>query len=255
MNELEREEFYIGYQPRAPREIARLSRRFCVLLFAFIAAAAILLVIGQKKFPLSVFEFGQYRQFEGVVNEKPYPALLVRRPGKTGNLPASSSYLLVAPGKHGAAANVAGFDGKRVRLQGSLIYRDGATMIEIVPNSLEQIDSVSTPRATPEDLGVVTLVGEIVDSKCYLGVMNPGNTKPHRECAARCISGGVPPLFIAHAADGQTISLLLVSDKGNPVNQDVLDLVAEPVKITGKMMRDGEQLLLLADPTTYRRVE
>jgi hypothetical protein len=53
-----------------------------------------------------------------------------------------------------------------------------------------------------EDLGAFTLVGEIVDSKCYLGIMNPGETNPHRECAALCIRGGIPPLIIAHDADG-----------------------------------------------------
>jgi hypothetical protein len=29
----------------------------------------------------------------------------------------------------------------------------------------------------------MTLTGEIVDSKCYLGVMNPGQGKVHRDCA------------------------------------------------------------------------
>jgi hypothetical protein len=183
-----------------------------------------LVLVGQHKFPLSVFEFQQYRQFEGVAREKPYPALLVHRPGDTGKLPAVSQYLLVAPGKRGATAEVAGFDGQRVLLQGSLIYRDGVTMIEVVPHSLRPVVSVSgaTGRqgaaAPTEDLGAFTLVGEIVDSKCYLGVMNPGDTKPHRECAALCISGGVPPLLIAHDSDGRTVSLLLVSENNKPVN-------------------------------------
>jgi len=42
-------------------------------------------------------------------------------------------------------------------------------------------------------LGTQTLVGEIVDSKCFLGVMNPGQLTTHRACAIRCISGGVRP--------------------------------------------------------------
>src|SRR5262249_39698277 len=201
-----------------------------------------------------------YRQFEGVLREKPYPALLVQRPGDTGKLPAVSQYLLVEPGKRGAAAEVTGFDARRVLLQGSLIYRDGLTMIEVVPNSLKPVISDSGARGrqgaatSAEELGAFTLVGEIVDSKCYLGVMNPGATKPHRECAARCISGGVPPLFVAHDADGRTVSLLLVSENNEPVNQEVLDVVAEPVEITGRVARDGEQLVLRADPKTYQRI-
>ena len=35
--------------------------------------------------------------------------------------------------------------------------------------------------ASAVDFGEVTLAGEIVDSKCYLGVMNPGNGKVHRD--------------------------------------------------------------------------
>jgi hypothetical protein len=260
MSELEREEFYVGYLPRAPRKAASWVRRVCLALFVLAALLALLLVVGQRKFPLSVFEFQQYRQFEGLVREKPYPVLLVQRPGDSGKLPAISQYLLVAPGKHGAAVEVAGFDGQRVLLQGALIYRDGLTMIEIVPHSFKRVISdsgVSRQQgvmSSAEDLGAFTLVGEIVDSKCYLGVMNPGATKPHRECAARCISGGVPPLFIAHDADGRTVSLLLVSENNEPVNQEVLDMVAEPVEITGRVARDGDQLTLRADPKNYRRI-
>jgi hypothetical protein len=251
----ESEEFYVGYLPRAPQKTARIIRRVCIALAVIALLAAALLVFGQQPFLASFFEFGQERQFEGVVRAQPYPTLLVPRPGRTGTLPVCSRYLLVAGGKHGAAAEVGGFDGRRVRLRGSLIYRDGATMIEVAAGSVEAMDS--SPAATPlpmEDLGAHTLIGEIVDSKCYLGVMNPGHTKPHRECAARCISGGIPPLFLVRDAEGRSVTLLLVSSEGQPVNQAVLDLVAEPVEITGQVARDGDQLILRADPSSYRRV-
>ena len=58
---------------------------------------------------------------------------------------------------------------------------------------------------------------------------------PHRACAIRCISGGVPPVRVARAAeDGPAIYLLLVSAEGKPVNQQVLNLVAEPVEDYGR---------------------
>jgi len=41
---------------------------------------------------------------------------------------------------------------------------------------------------------------------------------------------------------------------GEPVNKQVLNLVAAPVEITGEVERQGELLLLRADPATYRRV-
>ena len=245
MNEVEREEFYVGYLPTAPRRIGKLVRNLCLGLFAVVVAVALLLVFGLHKLPLSVFEFGQYRAFAGIIQAKPYPTLLVRE----GN--SLVQYLLVAEGKHGA--DVASFDGKQVTLKGARIYRAGMTMIEVVSGSVQAANDAGAATLPMTDLGTFTLVGEIVDSKCYLGVMNPGNTKPHRECAALCISGGIPPLFVARDAAGNKVALQLVSSKGEPVNQDVLEMVAEPIEITGQVWREGDQLLLKADPKTYQR--
>jgi len=93
-----------------------------------------------------------------------------------------------------------------------------------------------------------------VDSKCFLGVMNPGQLTPHRACAIRCISGGVPPVLLVRQKDGQAIYLLLDSAESKPVNKEVLELVAEPVEITGEVEQQGELLIMRADPRTYRRL-
>lgn len=234
-------------------------RRVCVGLLLGVPIVAAVLGWGQQKFASAFFQYGVSHTFEGVVRERPYPTLLVARPGATDAASVFSEYLLVGAGKHGANADVAGFNGRRVRLQGSLIYRDGLTMVEVAPHSVETIraEERGEMRLTPtqpQDLGEFMLVGEIVDSKCYLGVMNPGSRKPHRACAVRCISGGAPPLLIAHDKDGQSASLLLVSPSGEPVNREVLDFIAEPIAITGRVLKDGEQLYLRADPRAIQRV-
>lgn len=247
MNEVEREEFYIGYLPTAPRKIGKFVRNLCLGLLGVVVAVALLLVFGLQKLPLSVFEFGQHRDFTGFVQATPYPTLLVR----DGN--SLAQYLLVAEGKHGA--DVTGFDGRNVTLKGTRIYRDGMTMLEVVSGSMQAATGATTATLPTNDLGTFTLVGEIVDSKCYLGVMNPGNTKPHRECAALCISGGIPPLLIARDTTGNKIALQLVSANGAAVNEDVLEMVAEPIEITGQVWREGDQLILKADPKTYQRVQ
>ena len=97
-------------------------------------------------------------------------------------------------------------------------------------------------------------MGEIVDSKCYLGVMNPGRLASHRACAVRCISGGIPPILLVRQSGGQLLYFLLVSSDGRPVNKQVLDMVAEPIEITGEVLRQGELSILRADPATYRRI-
>jgi hypothetical protein len=103
-------------------------------------------------------------------------------------------------------------------------------------------------------LGEHTFIGEIVDSKCFLGVMNPGQLKPHRACAVRCISGGVPPVLLVRETNGTARYLVLVSRDGKPVNKQVLNIVAEPVGIRGELVRQGQMLVLRADPATYQRL-
>ena len=50
------------------------------------------------------------------------------------------------------------------------------------------------------------------------------------------------------------VSYLLLTDaQGQPVNDRVLDFVAEPIEITGRLLRMGERLVLQSDPDTYRR--
>src|SRR5260370_8819960 len=107
-------------------------------------------------------------------------------------------------------------------------------MIEVVNASIKQLGNpekrlATAPGAQPVSLGQQTLVGEIVDSKCFLGVMNPGQLTPHRACAIRCISGGVPPVLLVRQKDGPAVYLFLVSPHGNTPTKTLLDLVPAPL--------------------------
>jgi hypothetical protein len=204
----------------------------------------------------SVFEWGTTNSFSGILELEPYPHLQVPRPD-AGGAPNYSTYYLVAQWKFGLDHAVLGaLDGKPVTVKGALIYRGSQTMIETKNEWIHADEKVLATPALPPTmaLGKQTLVGEIVDSKCFLGVMNPGELTPHRACAVRCISGGIPPVLVVRQSDGQVVYLLLVSAEGKPVNQQVLDLVAEPVEITGEVERQGEWLILRADPGTYRKL-
>lgn len=245
------DEFYVGYLPHAPLNVAAHMRKFIIAALAFGALTAWLFIINQKSFAFSVFEFLQPRAFEGVISAEPYPTLLVTRPGKSGNLPSFSRYLLVAEGKHGAQQEIANYDGQRVKLQGTLIFRDDQTMLELAPNSIAPIAEAPSSN-TAQALGAFTLTGEIVDSKCFLGVMNPGERKTHQACAVRCIAGGIPPILATRNEAGEIAYLLLVAHDGRAVNQDVLTLVAQPIAITGEVWQYDNLLTLRADPKTYR---
>ncbi len=245
-------DFYVGYLPKAPPALARFVRKVIVGLGLLVITTALVLVLGQLRFASSVFEYGKLRSFEGAVVTRPYPTLLVARPGEAGQHDRYSRYLLVAPGKHGADDLVAGFDGKQVRLQGQLIYREGGTMVEITPGSIAVIDTAPAVQEMTGDLGTVTVTGEIVDSKCYLGVMNPGQGKVHRDCAARCLSGGTPPIFVTNNGGAQ---FLLVDQEGRALGHDALrEFVAEPITIRGELLQRGESRLLMIDAKALNHV-
>ena len=74
------DEFYTGYLPQAPPGIARRVRVAVIGLFVLAIAVAAILIVGQKPFAVAAFEFGVVRDFAGVIEEAPYPTLVVERP-------------------------------------------------------------------------------------------------------------------------------------------------------------------------------
>jgi len=111
------------------------------------------------------------------------------------------------------------------------------------------------PRPLPKavSLGIQTFEGEIVDSKCYIGVMNPGQLIAHRACAILCVKGGIPPVLVVRSKEGPAGYLLLASAEGKPLNQQVLDYIAEPVQATGELKYYDGLLVLCTDPAGIRR--
>ena len=231
------DEFYIGYEPRMPIGLALRIRRVACGLLALALAMPGVLVLSEDRFAPGVFEFGRVRTFSGEIVEFPYPALTSRV--VTGE---TTTYWLVGPGKHGAADIVHGRDGQRVQLSGTLIQRDQDTMIEVVPHSLVVTASATRVMEPVQSRGVVTVVGEIVDAKCHLGVMKPGDGPTHRDCAVRCLLGEIPPMFIPHDhPDLGRISL--VGDAGQPL-ADADVFAGRRVLIRGEILQRGSQRFL-----------
>lgn len=251
-----KDEFYIGWEDKAAPGIGRTARRVVAGLFLVALVTPMVLAISQGTIGAGAFEWGTLKSVSGILQAQPYPHLLVPRPGNAAGQPVFSTYYLVAQWKFGLPTNdMAAFDGKPVTIKGTLIYRNHQTMIETRPDWIQATEKLSAPPL-PQTilLGKQTLLGEIVDSKCYFGVMNPGQLAPHRACAIRCISGGIAPVLLVRQRDGPAIYLLLVSAGGKPVNRQVLDLVAEPIEITGEVERQGDLLILRADPETYHKL-
>lgn len=251
-------EFYVGWEDRMPR---RLAQRLRLGVLSTITAAVFLslsLAAAQRGIARSQFEWGQTKQFVGILKARPVPHLLVQRPATAVSPTNYSNYYLVKPFKFGFdPATLQDFDDATVSLKGTLIYRGNQTMIEVVENSITALregDPGLANHGTPPlvNLGHRTLAGEIVDSKCYFGVMNPGRLTPHRACAIRCLSGGIPPVLLVHLPDRKTQTYLLISRDGRPLNDAILDRVAQPVEVHGETLQQGELLILRADPADIR---
>jgi hypothetical protein len=241
MNDDANDDLYVGYLPAAPPRVARFVRRLVPMLVVVAAVVAALLAVLQAPFDSGTFEFGTTRAVEGTLLERPYPMLVDEE--------AARGALLVREGKHGAARDAAGLDGRRVHLEATRIESPLGSMLELVPGTLEPAGA-QADLSSPADqlLGHVEVIGEIVDSKCFLGVMKPGKGKPHRACAARCLSGGIPPQLLVVSAEGASRLLLLADAQGGPLaSESFLDLVGEPVIATGMVERRTGLLVLRLD--------
>jgi len=160
-------DFYIGYYPKASKKQGALLWKIVAGLLVLAGAVAVTLTMMQPDFPPSAFEFGVERDFEGIITEAPYPVLNIPRPDAETQMPGYSPYLLVVFGKSGAQQAVSGMDGKRVKLRGSLIYREEQTMIEIVDNSIELVSD-----APATSLPALSRQGENLGTHELQGVMD-----------------------------------------------------------------------------------
>jgi hypothetical protein len=244
--------FYVGYLPPPP-QTARRMKRVAIVLVGLAACVAVALAVATGPFDRARFDYATERAWQGKIEAAPVPVLIATTPVAGSPFGAIERFPLVAQGKHGADALIAGLDGAIVQLKGKRIVRDGTTMLEVVPGTIERFeppvpaDGKPAPASQIEDLGLATFSGEIVDSKCFLGVMNPGRLEVHRACAIRCIAGGIPPMLFVRKEDGREAHLLLVDANGQPMNDRVLGLIARPVTIAGRLERRDTLYYLFAN--------
>ncbi len=239
-------DFYVGYHPQAPARYARFIRKVVAVALATVTAVAATLAATQDPAGSGIFEYGTLREFTGTIIERPYPMLLVPRPGITDRDAAYSRYLLVAEGKHGAQALAAGHDGHPVRSRGTIISREGTTMLEVRSADFDSVGATLAGGVSPPiSLGRMTLRGEVLDSKCWLGVMKPAHGAVHRGCATRCLSGGIPPLLVVHDPAIPAGQVLLRGAGGEPAHKRFLRYVGAPVTLTGEVLLQGTLVVML----------
>lgn len=256
------DEFYIGYLAKAPKKTGSFIRKVIVLAAASICAVAIVLSLYQRKFSDSVFEYGINSKVEGYYFEKPVPHLAVPLGLNSSGKEMYQNVILVGPGKAGAREVVMRITqnegksliGAKVELTGFMIHGDGKALLQVTfedNDNLTFLAGATAPKETLDSSAQRSVAGEIVDPKCYFGVMKPGEGKAHRACAIRCIAGGIPPVLHADSPDDY---FLIVNEKWEPVNEDVLDIVGDHIILTGKEITWNDWKILKIDSKDLRGV-
>lgn len=247
------DEFYVGYLPM-PRRHRRFTVAVTTVLIAGVVVVAGLVAAAQRDPGKGVWD-DALQSVEGELVLTPYPALRLTLPDAD-----RQTWLLVSEGKLGASAEVAAMAGRRVRLSGTVLQRDGWRMLELADGVEARVLDAAVTGGEPGEAtppSPVTLTGEIIDPKCYFGAMKPGEGKTHKACAALCLRGGVPPMFIALTDRGEKRFFVLADAEGRAFTGDALEalipFVGDLVRVRGVTHR-GELPVLRLDPRDVQRL-
>jgi hypothetical protein len=248
--------FYIGWMAAAPKALVQFIKKYLLFIFILAIVSGTLLAISQKKFGTGNFEFGTLTDVKGIYFDKPVPCLKVLNGKDIWGNPSYITIPLVGYGKHGAEGAIRDLEKeknttlnqKELTMRGTLLYNDGVTILQVDKNDNQDLifsNKIIPAELLPKvkDLGMTKLLGEIIDPKCYFGVMKPGEGKPHRDCAIRCILGGITPMLAIKNEKGEANYYLLASSDGESINTAVQDYVAEPVELEVHLVQYDDWLV------------
>ena len=260
-------DFYVGYFPKAPKPLARWLRRVIATLILVFALLAIFVAGNQGRFARTNFEYGQPTELKGVVSLSPVPRLIIETGRNRQGIAMTKSILLVNFGKSGVMEIFRQVEKESGRpladleftLSGSLIYGEGKVVFELTGQRASIL--AYTPLAKPyapamvSDLGTQSIDGEIIDPKCYFGVMKPGFGKVHRSCAIRCIAGGISPVMATKDDEGHK-QFILLAGKNNTSNNDLISrLAGKPLTISGQLALVDDWLVLNYDEQALAQIQ
>lgn len=252
-------DLYVNYLP-TPRRDRRFLRFYIPGMLWLIAIVAIIWARAQPTTINGVWEDGRVQSFTGLVLAHPYPMLITSDNG------APRTLLLVEVGKRGAQSRIDAHDGALAQLSGWVLHREGRTILELEPGDA-YLKPADPTAAAPAALSIasvtpgsqrLTIRGEIVDSKCFLGAMKPGQGKAHKACATLCVTGGIPPVLIAYdkpaSANAPPRIYLLMGEHGGPLDPALRAFIADPVEITGTLSTVGDLNVLSVAAKDVRRL-
>ncbi len=252
------EEFYVGYSGQMGRKTKKKIRLFLVVAFILIAVVGFSFSYFQKTAVNSSFEYDTPTELSGIYHESPYPMLRIELAENT-----FKDLVLLGFGKNGPRSYLDEFKrekgefiGKQITISGNLIYYNGKTLVQLEEEYELSVDAETSPeQIVPKPLGSFTIHGEVVDPKCYFGVMKPGYGKIHRSCASLCIAGGIPPVLVAEDEHSNQSYYLLTDLKGKAIHRDILPYIGQPAVFKGDVYQLGEWLVLRIDISDIKKLD
>lgn len=244
------DEFYVGYSGSIGKGSRKKTRFFVLISLLLVIIVGFSFSYFQRPAANSSFDFDTPTLITGIYHESPYPTMRLTLDENT-----YKDVVLLGFGKFGSLPYLEDFKmdmsdliGRKISISGNLIYYNGKTLLQIDESHKLDIGSEGqTESIKPEYIGEQSIIGEVVDPKCYFGVMKPGYGKIHRSCAALCISGGIPPVLVANDQNSIAPYYLLTDLKGNPINKDILPYIGQPSRLKGKVSQLADWYVLSID--------
>lgn len=223
----DRDDFYVGYLP-APASHRRFAKAAFVIAL-LVAAATGAATAWLTDDPGEATWDWEPRTVTGTLRLDPV-AFLETEEGPI---------LLVQPGKFGAAGAVAGIaTGSTVSVEGTLLSREGRRMLEVVEGTTSVVGNSIAAASVKGESRRVTIEGEIIDTKCYLGAMKPGRGRTHAACARLCIRGGIPAGVVG-TTDNQLVWAVIDAGENGVIPDELLNAVGEAVTINATLVSIG----------------
>ena len=247
------DDFYVGYGALPKKDRRFLLTAVPAGLLGLAGAGAF---VGSKASSQGggQWETGTPVTLRGRIGMHPYPVLWV---GDVG-------HVIAGIGKKGADSYCKPLEGQHVELTGVRIVRNDCFMLGVAEADIKAIADDSAPAIPPLlRLKDVSLIGEVLDAQCFMGIMNPGYGRTHRGCATLCIRGGQPVFFSIGAGGSKDNSgpqtcggngYLLTNAAGGKINNEILDHVAVPVTIEASLEKIGNLYCLAYKTDSLRRM-
>lgn len=239
------DDFYVGYLPAPPRHV-RFLRVLIPPTLTVLACIMAAIAFTQRSPGPAIWHDATPISITGALYATPYPVLFTDD---------NTAYFLVEQGKRGAQQRAAPHHAHRATITGWLLERDDRKILELVPED----DAIRAHEPVPElpitsipTFAPITAHGEIVDAKCYLGAMKPGDGKAHKACATLCITSGIPALFISGSSDTPAYHLILDTSH-QPATNITHDFIGEPITLTPTLAKWGPLDIYLINTNNITR--